>query len=98
MAKCYIVDGNSLLFRAYYATAYEGVDKILRTKDGTPTNAVFAFANMINKILSNVKDGDYLFVGFDTGKPTFRHKEDEQYKAQRKPAPEELKCRLRGHY
>lgn len=94
MAKCYIVDGNSLLFRAYYATAYEGVDKILRTKDGTPTNAVFAFANMINKILNNVKDGDYLFVGFDTGKPTFRHKEDEQYKAQRKPAPEELKIQM----
>ncbi|MCQ3035460.1 MAG: DNA polymerase I [Bacilli bacterium] len=90
MAKCYIVDGNSLLFRAYYATAYAGTENIMRTKDGTPTNAVFAFANMINKMIGNLKDGDYFFVGFDTGKPTFRHIEDKDYKAQRKPAPAEL--------
>ena len=90
MAKCYIVDGNSLLFRAYYATAYSGTENIMRTKDGTPTNAVFAFSNMINKMITNLKDGDYFFVGFDTGKPTFRHIEDKDYKAQRKPAPSEL--------
>ena len=93
MNKAYIIDGNSLLFRAYYATAYGG-NEIMRTKDGTPTNAVFAFSNMLNKVLHNLKEGDALFVGFDTGKATFRHKEDETYKANRKPAPEELKIQM----
>ena len=93
MNKAYIIDGNSLLFRAYYATAYGG-NEIMRTKDGTPTNAVFAFSNMLNKVLHSLKEGDALFVGFDTGKATFRHKEDETYKANRKPAPEELKIQM----
>ena len=93
MNKAYIIDGNSLLFRAYYATAYGG-NEIMRTKDGTPTNAVFAFSNMLNKVLHNLKEGDALFVGFDTGKATFRHKEDETYKANRKPAPEDLKIQM----
>ena len=93
MNKAYIIDGNSLLFRAYYATAYGG-NEIMRTKDGTPTNAIFSFSNMLNKILQSLKPGDALFVGFDTGKATFRHKEDETYKANRKPAPEELKIQM----
>ena len=63
MAKIYIVDGNSLLFRAYYATAaMSGMDNLMRAHDGTPTNAVFAFSNMINKMLQNLKEGDGLFV------------------------------------
>ena len=95
MNKVYIVDGNSLLFRAYYATAaMSGMENLMRAHDGTPTNAVFAFSNMINKILHNLKEGDGLFVGFDTGKATFRHKEDEKYKANRKPCPEELKIQM----
>ena len=89
MPKITIIDGNSLLFRAYYATAYPGVE-IMRSQDGTPTNAIFAFSNMINKILLDVKQGEALFVAFDTGKPTFRKKELESYKANRKPAPEDL--------
>lgn len=93
MAKAYIIDGNSLLFRAYYATAYGG-NEIMRTKDGTPTNAIFSFSNMLNKVLQSLKEGDALFVGFDTGKATFRHKEDETYKANRKPAPEDLKIQM----
>ena len=93
MNKAYVIDGNSLLFRAYFATAYGG-GEIMRTKDGTPTNAVFAFSNMLNKVLQGLKEGDALFVGFDTGKATFRHKEDENYKANRKPAPEELKVQM----
>ena len=72
MKKITIIDGNSLFFRAYYATAYPGVE-IMRAQDGTPTNAIFAFSNMMNKILTDLKQGDYLFVAFDTGKPTFRH-------------------------
>lgn len=94
MAKAYVIDGNSLLFRAYYATAYGPNPAIMRNKEGIPTNALFAFANMINKILSMVKEGDALFVGFDTGKKTFRHKENENYKANRKEAPEELKIQM----
>ncbi len=89
MPKITIIDGNSLFFRAYYATAYPGVE-IMRSQDGTPTNAIFAFSNMINKILADVKEGEAIFVAFDTGKPTFRKKELESYKANRKPAPEDL--------
>ena len=84
-----IIDGNSLLFRAYFATAYPGVE-IMRSQDGTPTNAIFAFSNMINKILSDIKDGESLFVAFDAGKHNFRHDALETYKANRKPAPEDL--------
>lgn len=94
MSKIYIVDGNSLLFRAYFATAAMQGDNIMRAHDGTPTNGVFAFSNMINKILQGMKQGDSIFVGFDTGKATFRHKEDENYKANRKPCPEDLKIQM----
>ena len=92
MKKLVIVDGNSLLFRAYYATSFTGT--IMRRKDGFPTNAIFGFSNMMNKIISTLKDGDLLFVSFDTGKKTFRHKEMETYKVQRKPIDEDLKLQL----
>ena len=92
MKKLVIVDGNSLLFRAYYATSFTGT--IMRRKDGFPTNAIFGFTNMMNKIISTLKDGDLLFVSFDTGQKTFRHKEMETYKAQRKPIDEDLKLQL----
>ena len=93
MRKITIIDGNSLLFRAYYATAYPGVE-IMRSQDGTPTNAIFAFSNMINKIIADVKEGDAIMVAFDTGKPSFRKQELETYKANRKPAPEDLKTQF----
>ena len=86
MKKMLLVDGNSLLFRAYYATAY---GNIMRSKDGTPTNAIFALANMLNKVLDN-QTFDYALVAFDTDKKTFRHEEYKDYKAGRKPAPEDL--------
>lgn len=89
MPRLIIVDGNSLLFRAYYATAYPGVE-IMRSHDGTPTNAIFAFSSMINKILGTMSEGESIFVAFDTGKPTFRKEKLETYKANRKPAPEDL--------
>lgn len=89
MPNITILDGNSLLFRAYFATAFPGAE-IMRSQDGTPTNAVFAFSNMINKIVANIKEGDYLFVAFDAGKHNFRHDALETYKANRKPAPQEL--------
>jgi len=89
MPKLTIIDGNSLLFRAYYATAIPGME-IMRNKDGTPTNAIFAFSNMINKIISGIKEGEAIFVAFDAGKHNFRHDQLETYKANRKPAPEDL--------
>ena len=89
MKRIVIIDGNSLLFRAYYATAYPGVE-IMRSQDGTPTNAIFAFSNMMNKIIGELKEGECLFVAFDAGKHNFRHDALETYKANRKPAPEDL--------
>lgn len=89
MSRIVIIDGNSLLFRAYYATAYPGVE-IMRSQDGTPTNAIFAFSNMMNKFLSTLKEGECLFVAFDAGKHNFRHDQLETYKANRKPVPEDL--------
>lgn len=92
MKKTYIVDGNSLLFRAYYSTAYTG--NLMTTKEGIPTNAIFAFHNLIKKIKALLKEEDHLFVSFDTGKETFRKKEFGEYKAQRAPAPQELVCQM----
>ena len=84
-----IIDGNSLLFRAYYATAYPGVE-IMRNQEGIPTNAIFAFSNMINKIIAGLKEDECIMVAFDHGKQTFRKEQLESYKANRKPAPQEL--------
>lgn len=92
MKKIYIVDGNSLLFRAYYATSFSG--QIMRTKAGLPTNAIYAFSNMMSTIIHELESGDSLFVSFDTGKKTFRHEQLETYKAQRKPIDEDLKIQL----
>lgn len=85
-----IIDGNSLLFRAYYATAFAGPESIMRTTKGQPTNAIFAFANMMTKILNGLDENDHLFVAFDTGEKTFRHEEYDDYKAGRQQVPEEL--------
>ena len=89
MKKMIVIDGNSLLFRAFYATSFPGAP-IMQTKDGQPTNAIFAFSNMILKIINDQKEEFNLCVAFDTGKKTFRHSELETYKANRKPVPTEL--------
>ena len=88
MKKTYIVDGNSLLFRAYYSTAYTG--NLMVNKDGIPTNAIYAFHNLLKKIKADLKEGDHSVVSFDTRKPSFRKQEFEEYKAQRSKAPDEL--------
>ena len=88
--KLIVIDGNSLLFRAYFATSYGDASSIMRTKDGTPTNAIFAFANMLSKIMQGFKGGESLFIGFDTDSQTFRKEEFAAYKANRKPAPPDL--------
>ncbi len=89
MGKITIIDGNSLLFRAYFATAYPGME-IMRNQEGIPTNAIFAFSNMINKIVANLKEGEGIVVAFDAAKHNFRHEALETYKANRKPTPQEL--------
>lgn len=91
MNKLIVIDGNSLLFRAYYATCYGDTSSIMRTKEGVPTNAIFAFGNMLAKILSSFKKDEGIFIGFDSDKETFRKEEFKDYKANRAPCPEELK-------
>src|SRR5690554_3900618 len=87
MKKLTLVDGNSILFRAYYATAYPGA-RVLQTSTGIYTNAVFAFSGMIDKIIEI--SNSHMLIAFDTGEPTHRHKAYEDYKAGRKEMPEEL--------
>ncbi|MFA5235522.1 MAG: 5'-3' exonuclease H3TH domain-containing protein [Bacilli bacterium] len=93
MKRLTIIDGNSLLFRAYYASAYPGTT-LMRTKDGIPTNAIYIFANMLVRILADIVPDDGLLVAFDTGAKTFRHQQLETYKAQRKKAPDELVAQM----
>ena len=83
MKKLLIIDGNSILNRAYYGI------RPLTAPDGTPTNAVYGFLNILFKYLEEEKP-DYLTVAFDVKEKTFRHKRYELYKAQRKPAPEDF--------
>ena len=93
MGKIFIVDGNSLLFRSFYALYRPGMD-IMRASDGTPTNAIYSFNNMMKKIKSELKEGERMVVCFDTGKKTFRSAELESYKMNRKPLDPELKAQL----
>lgn len=86
MKKIIMVDGNNLLFRSYYATAYTG--NLMYNSKGFPTNAIYGFVNMINKIISEEKP-EYMIVAFDKGK-TFRHDRYEEYKAGRSETPDEL--------
>ena len=87
MKKLLIIDGNSILNRAYYGI------RPLTAPDGTPTNAVYGFLNILFKYLEE-ETPDYLCVAFDVKEKTFRHKKYELYKAQRKPAPEDFLVQL----
>ncbi len=90
MKKVILVDGNNLLFRSYYATAYQGV--IMRNSKGFPTNALYGFLNMMNKIIHEEKP-NYILVAFDKGK-TFRHDKYESYKAGRVEMPDDLRLQF----
>lgn len=90
MKKIVLVDGNNLLFRSYYATLYSG--SVMRNKEGFPTNGVYGFVNMINKIIAEEKP-EYMMVAFDIGK-TFRHEKYERYKDGRKETPDDLKIQF----
>ena len=86
-----LLDGNSLMFRAYYATAYTG--NLMQTSNGLYTNALYGFVNMLNKIKSTF-DCSCMLVAFDKGKTTFRHKQLSTYKGTRKHMPEELAMQI----
>lgn len=90
MKKVILVDGNNLLFRSYYATAYSGSN--MRNSKGFPTNGLFGFINMMNKIISEEKP-EYIMVAFDKGK-TFRHERYADYKGGRAETPDELKMQF----
>ena len=86
MKKVILVDGNNLLFRSYYATAYSG--NLMKNSKGFPTNALFGLTNMLNKIIKE-ENPEYMLVAFDKGK-TFRHEKYKDYKAGRIKTPDDL--------
>lgn len=90
MNKIVLVDGNNLLFRSYYATAYNG--NFMKNSKNFPTNALFGFTNMMNKIILEEKP-NYIIVAFDKGK-TFRHEKYDNYKGGRIETPDELKVQF----
>ena len=87
MKRLLILDSNSILNRAFYGIRY------LSNAEGTPTNAVYGFLNILLKLISE-QEPDYICAAFDVHHPTFRHKMYDGYKAQRKPAPEGLIAQL----
>ena len=94
----YLIDGNGFFYRAYYAI--QG----LTNSRGEPTNALYGFITSVEKLVAAYQP-NHLAVCFDRREPTFRHEKYEEYKAQRKPMPEDLVaqvepikeyCRLAG--
>jgi DNA polymerase-1 len=85
--KLMVIDGNSIVNRAFYGV------RPLSNKDGFPTHAIFGFLNILTKLIGE-EQPDGLCVTFDLKAPTFRHQQYDQYKAQRKPMPEELAVQI----
>ena len=84
--KLMVLDGNSIVNRAYYGV---GKARLLSTRQGLHTNAIYGFVTMLQKLLDQEKP-DAVCAAFDRREPTFRHKADAAYKANRKGMPEEL--------
>lgn len=87
MKKIVLIDGHSILNRAFYGLP------VLSNSKGVPTNAIYGFLNIMFKILEEEKP-EYLTVAFDVHEPTFRHKMYAEYKGTRKPMPEELRTQV----
>lgn len=87
MKKFLILDGNSIINRAFYGI------RPLSTKSGIPTNAIYGFLNIIKKHLDTIKP-DYIACAFDVSKKTFRHEEYPEYKGTRKGMPDELRAQM----
>ena len=81
--KVLVVDGNSILNRAFYGI------RALSTRDGQPTNALYGLVNIVSRHFEAIAP-DYAVMAFDLKAPTFRHQMYDEYKAGRRPAPEEL--------
>ncbi len=90
MKKLILIDGNNLMFRSYYATAYTG--NVMKNSKGFPTNALYGFVGMMNKIIHEEKP-EYIAVAFDIGK-NFRKQKYETYKDGRSATPDELKAQM----
>ncbi len=90
MKKIILVDGNNLLFRSYYATAYTG--NVMKNSKGFPTNALYGLVTMINKIILEEKP-NYIAVAFDIGK-NFRKCKYDFYKEGRQQTPDDLKKQM----
>lgn len=88
MENLVLIDGNSLINRAFYAMP------LLSTKSGEYTNAVYGFMNMFFKMLGDVKP-THVAVAFDVHAPTFRHEKFKEYKGTRKPMPDELRPQVK---
>jgi DNA polymerase-1 len=86
--KFILIDGNSLVYRAFFA-----LPTSLSLSSGQPTNAVYGFTSMLIRLVSDVKP-EAVIVAFDKGKVTFRHQHYKEYKATRKPTPDELKSQF----
>lgn len=88
MKKLLILDSNSIINRAFY-----GIKRYLSAPDGTPTAAIYGFLNILFKLIGDEKP-DYICGAFDLKAPTFRHKMYSEYKAGRRPMPDDLKAQM----
>lgn len=86
MRKILLIDGNSMLFRAYYGTLNRG---LMRSSSGVATNAVYGFSTMLNRALE-IFEPTHILIAFDTGAKTFRHEMFPEYKGTRKEVDEDL--------
>lgn len=91
MKTLVLIDGNSLMYRAYYATAYSG--NLMKTSQGIFTNALYGFVSMMNKVMEDYNH-THMLVAFDAGKTTFRHEFLDTYKDGRKPMPDEMRSQI----
>lgn len=87
MKRMIIVDGNSLMYRAFY-----GLKAETKNSKGLPTNAIYGFVRMINNLINT--EYDNILVAFDAGKKTIRHQLMEDYKAGRSPMPDEFRMQI----
>ena len=90
MENLMLIDGNSMLNRAFYGTM---ASKFMMTEDGTYTNAIFGFLNIMFKMIDEINP-QYMVVTFDLKAPTARHKLYDAYKANRKGMPNELASQM----
>ena len=82
-----VIDGNSLMYRAFFA-----LQTPMNSRDGTPTGALHGFLSMLLKLVD--RKPSHLAVAFDVHGPTFRHLKYDEYKAGRRPTPDELRTQM----